>query len=250
MLLTVMAEQEIKPSDNSKITTTMFNANKSINYQTSDMCMPVQISDKEEIVKKKVESRDEENSFQLESLGKEPESYFARNPASSLDDKDSAKCDDQDINDDIIRTTSSTITSVWSSPNRTRNNYAYSNVSPEGPNQPQNYRSPPSIQPADVPSNLGDVIGGNDSSNVGGSLLNVQRGTFGARPLPKPSPPSASFCRLDVSTDLNMPPPNWLNVDPSRLPPGLTGFNATPHYSGFSSFRMASLFLEYSAREG
>jgi hypothetical protein len=88
-----------------------------------------------------------------------------------------------------------------------------------------------------------------DSCNKieGRPLMNLQGGTFGS--VPRPPRPSASFCRLDVSTDLNLPPPNWLNVDPSRLPPGLAGFNATPHYSGFSSFRMASLFLEYSSRQ-
>ena len=81
----------------------------------------------------------------------------------------------------------------------------------------------------------------------GRPLMNLQGGTFGS--VPRPPRPSASFCRLDVSTDLNLPPSNWLNIDPSHLPPGLAGFNATPHYSGFSSFRMASLFLEYSSRK-
>lgn len=78
-------------------------------------------------------------------------------------------------------------------------------------------------------------------------LINIDGGTFG--PALHPPRPSANFCRLDVSTDLNLPPPNWLNVDPSSLPPGLAGFNATPHYSGFSSFRMASLFLDYSSKQ-
>ena len=78
-------------------------------------------------------------------------------------------------------------------------------------------------------------------------LINIDGGTFG--PALNPPRPSANFCRLDVSTDLNLPPPNWLNVDPSSLPPGLAGFNATPHYSGFSSFRMASLFLDYSSKQ-
>ena len=78
-------------------------------------------------------------------------------------------------------------------------------------------------------------------------IINIQGGAFGS--IPRPPRPSASFCKLDVSTDLNLPPPNWLNVDPSRLPPGLAGFNATPHYSGFSSFKMASLFLDYSSKQ-
>ena len=78
-------------------------------------------------------------------------------------------------------------------------------------------------------------------------IANVQKGPIGS--VPRPPRPSASFCRLDVSTDLNLPPSNWLNVDPSCLPPGLAGFDATPHYSGFSSFRMASLFLDYSSRQ-
>jgi len=78
-------------------------------------------------------------------------------------------------------------------------------------------------------------------------IANLQHGSFGS--VPRPPRPSASFCRLDVSTDLNLPPSNWLNVDPSCLPPGLAGFDATPHYSGFSSFRMASLFLDYSSKQ-
>ena len=78
-------------------------------------------------------------------------------------------------------------------------------------------------------------------------IANLQKGSFGS--VPRPPRPSASFCRLDVSTDLNLPPSNWLNVDPSFLPPGLAGFDATPHYSGFSSFRMASLFLDYSSKQ-
>ena len=78
-------------------------------------------------------------------------------------------------------------------------------------------------------------------------IANLPQGSFGS--VPRPPRASASFCRLDVSTDLNLPPSNWLNVDPSCLPPGLAGFDATPHYSGFSSFRMASLFLDYSSRQ-
>ena len=85
------------------------------------------------------------------------------------------------------------------------------------------------------------------SSTTVSPIANLQRGSFGS--VPRPPRPSASFCRLDVSTDLNLPPSNWLNVDPSCLPPGLAGFDATPHYSGFSSFRMASLFLDYSSRQ-
>ena len=85
----------------------------------------------------------------------------------------------------------------------------------------------------------------NDSTTS--PIANVQKGSIGS--VPRPPRPSASFCRLDVSTDLNLPPSNWLNVDPSCLPPGLAGFDATPHYSGFSSFRMASLFLDYSSRQ-
>ena len=85
----------------------------------------------------------------------------------------------------------------------------------------------------------------NDSTTS--PIANVQKGPIGS--VPRPPRPSASFCRLDVSTDLNLPPSNWLNVDPSCLPPGLAGFDATPHYSGFSSFRMASLFLDYSSRQ-
>ena len=86
-----------------------------------------------------------------------------------------------------------------------------------------------------------------NNKSISSPIVNLQRGAFGS--VARPPRPSASFCRLDVSTDLNLPPSNWLNVDPSCLPPGLAGFDATPHYSGFSSFRMASLFLDYSSRQ-
>lgn len=63
-----------------------------------------------------------------------------------------------------------------------------------------------------------------------------------------PQPPSTSFCRLNVETNLNPPPSNWLmSGAQGHVPPGvdqLSGFDPSTHSTGFSSFRMASHFLE------
>ena len=61
-------------------------------------------------------------------------------------------------------------------------------------------------------------------------------------------PPITSFCKLNVETNLNPPPSNWLMSGArGQVPPGvdqLAGFDPSNHSTGFSSFRMASHFLE------
>lgn len=52
------------------------------------------------------------------------------------------------------------------------------------------------------------------------------------------------FSRLQISTNLNPPPRNWLHSYPSGVD-HLQGFGATPHYTGFSSLRMAHHFVDF-----
>ena len=71
--------------------------------------------------------------------------------------------------------------------------------------------------------------------------------------------PPLTSCRIRVETDLRAPPKNWLTLGQCVMAGGsgvglseketinvnrFSGFGATRHYTGFSSFRMASLFLE------
>ena len=62
---------------------------------------------------------------------------------------------------------------------------------------------------------------------------------------------TTNFGRIDADTNLHSAPTNWLVPNPSGPfdVDRLSGFSATPHYTGFSSFRMAANFLEYSQQQ-